>query len=348
MPSTAVYLVLPSRIALIAASLMLSGVSKSGSPAPRPITSRPAAFSSRALLVTAMVADGLMRASESARKAIVSGLRRGNGADRSSARREISSAGRSKDWLNSRSKLLNSEFRTQDSAFGIQPIEPLSTLPNLIEQVHLRLVDAIAEGTLAPGERLTQEQLADRLGVSRQPISHALQLLKRQGLVVEHGKRGLSVAPVDAIGIRDLYQVRAALDGLAPRLAAERIAASRAPKSAIDDFRAAFAAGSVLAADAGVHEWIEVDVAFHSSIYALSGNPVITETVAELWPHFKRCMGVALVSRERRKSVWEEHAMILEQILAGNPTGAMSAAVLHTEKAGTALYAELRKANDAA
>src|SRR5262249_1089549 len=71
MPSTAVYLdALPSRMALIAASLMFSGVSKSGSPAPSPITSRPAALSARALSVTVMVADGLMRMIWSARKAI--------------------------------------------------------------------------------------------------------------------------------------------------------------------------------------------------------------------------------------------------------------------------------------
>src|SRR5580692_1295150 len=71
-PSTAVYFDdLPSRIALIAASLMFSGVSKSGSPAPSPMTSRPASFSARALSVTAMVADGLMRMIWSAMKAIV-------------------------------------------------------------------------------------------------------------------------------------------------------------------------------------------------------------------------------------------------------------------------------------
>jgi DNA-binding GntR family transcriptional regulator len=237
----------------------------------------------------------------------------------------------------------------QNSTFGIlNSMEPLGTFPNLIDQVHLRLVDAIADGTLAPGERLTQEQLAERLGVSRQPISHALQFLKRQGLVVEHGKRGLSVAPVDAVGIRDLYQVRAALDGLAARLAAERIAADRAPAREVDDLRAQFAAGGALDAEASVHDWIAVDVGFHSSIYALSGNPVVTETVAGLWPHFKRCMGVALVSRERRKSVWAEHTIIIEQILAGSPQGALSAAVLHTEKAGTNLYAELRKVTEGA
>ena len=71
MPSTAVYFdARPLSIALIAASLMLSGVSKSGSPAPSPITSRPACFSARALSVTAMVGDGLMRLRVSDRNAI--------------------------------------------------------------------------------------------------------------------------------------------------------------------------------------------------------------------------------------------------------------------------------------
>src|SRR5262245_16022682 len=72
MPSTLVYLVSPRSIALMAASLMLAGVSKSGSPAPRPMTLRPAALSARALSVTAMAADGLMRFSASASRAIES------------------------------------------------------------------------------------------------------------------------------------------------------------------------------------------------------------------------------------------------------------------------------------
>ena len=71
MPSTAVYFeARPLSIALIAACLMLSGVSKSGSPAPSPITSRPACLSARALSVTAMVGDGLMRVMVSDRKAM--------------------------------------------------------------------------------------------------------------------------------------------------------------------------------------------------------------------------------------------------------------------------------------
>src|SRR5246127_961398 len=71
MPSTAVYLVFPASMAWIAASLMLAGVSKSGSPAPRPMTSRPAAFSARALSVTAIVADGFTRSSAADRNGII-------------------------------------------------------------------------------------------------------------------------------------------------------------------------------------------------------------------------------------------------------------------------------------
>src|SRR3954464_3416839 len=74
MPSTAVYLVLPASMAWIAASLMFAGVSKSGSPAPRPMTLRPAAFSARALSVTAMVADGFTRSSAADRNGIIVSL----------------------------------------------------------------------------------------------------------------------------------------------------------------------------------------------------------------------------------------------------------------------------------
>src|SRR5436853_6676143 len=78
MPPTSVYLVLPASMARIAASLMLAGVSKSGSPAPRPMTLRPAAFSARALSVTAMVADGFTRSSAADRNGIVISLQIAN------------------------------------------------------------------------------------------------------------------------------------------------------------------------------------------------------------------------------------------------------------------------------
>src|SRR5262245_15707411 len=166
-------------------------------------------------------------------------------------------------------RILNAVFDIPNSE---HPMEPLAPAPNLIEQVYVRLVDAIADGSLAPKQRLTQEEIAERLSVSRQPVSHALQILKRQGLMVELGKRGLVVAPVEPDRIRGLYQVRAALDGLASRLAAERVKARTAEPRELEALRSRLAAGGGSASDESVHEWIELDVAFHSAIYVLSGN----------------------------------------------------------------------------
>src|SRR5262245_36866167 len=127
-------------------------------------------------------------------------------------------------------------------------IEPLPTQPALIDQVHDRLVAAIADGTLAPGERLTQEDVAARLGVSRQPVSHALQVLKRRGLLQEAGKRGLVVAPLDGRRIRNLYQVRAAIEGLAASLAAARVRAGGLSRAEREELRTMVQAGTALAA----------------------------------------------------------------------------------------------------
>jgi len=103
-------------------------------------------------------------------------------------------------------------------------MQPLDPQPALIDRAYERLVEVIADGTLAPRQRIRQEELGRALGVSRQPISPALQLLKQQKLVEENGRRGLIVLEIDPDRVRDLYQVRSALAALAARLAAKRVA----------------------------------------------------------------------------------------------------------------------------
>src|SRR5260370_19599960 len=99
---------------------------------------------------------------------------------------------------------------------------PLDPLPNLIDQVYARILEAIIDRTLPPGQRIRQNELAEKLGVSRQPVSHALHLLHRQGLVAESGRRGFEVTQLDPQRIRELYEVRGAIDALAARLAPAR------------------------------------------------------------------------------------------------------------------------------
>src|ERR1700741_622680 len=100
---------------------------------------------------------------------------------------------------------------------------PLEPAPNLTEQVFARILEAIIDRTLPPGQRITQNELAEKLGVSRQPVSHALHLLHRQGLLAESGRRGFEVTQLDPLRIRQLYEVRGAIDALAARLAAGRV-----------------------------------------------------------------------------------------------------------------------------
>ena len=78
-------------------------------------------------------------------------------------------------------------FQNSDNS-GSNMLDPLSAEPALVDLVHDSLVEAISIGRLPPGERLTQERVAQLLDVSRQPVSHALQVLKHQGLVVRHGR----------------------------------------------------------------------------------------------------------------------------------------------------------------
>ncbi|MGE3067303.1 MAG: GntR family transcriptional regulator [Hyphomicrobiaceae bacterium] len=210
----------------------------------------------------------------------------------------------------------------------------LAIQPALIDQVHDRLLDAIADGTLPSGMRVTQESVASMLGVSRQPVSHALQVLKRKGFLVEHGKRSLQVAPLDAGRIRDLYLVREALDGLAARLAALRVKTGAASAEDRDAASAALAAGRKGSPRQSIAQLIASDVAFHSAIHRLSGNRAIAETVADQWPHFRRSMGLVLSVSGAQARYWEEHAAILGAILAGDAAAAEKLARRHTATAG--------------
>jgi DNA-binding GntR family transcriptional regulator len=97
----------------------------------------------------------------------------------------------------------------------------LESQPTLVEQVHKAILAEIAEGKLRTGERIIQEQIAQELGVSRQPVQQALVLLKNQGVLIDAPGRGLLVAPMDPQFVRKMYEMRSVIEGMAIRKAAE-------------------------------------------------------------------------------------------------------------------------------
>lgn len=213
-------------------------------------------------------------------------------------------------------------------------MQQLASPPALIDRAYERLLASIVDGTLAAGRRIRQEELAAMLGVSRQPISHALRLLKRQGLVEETGRRGLAVSGIDAARVREFYQVRTALDALAARLAASLVGAGEASAAERSAAQGALAAGLALGPQDPVSAYIEADVGFHTSLYRLAGNRALEETVGAQWPHMKRSMGAVLDDPEQRPLVWAEHSEILRLVLAGDGDAAEAAARHHTARAG--------------
>jgi DNA-binding GntR family transcriptional regulator len=181
-------------------------------------------------------------------------------------------------------------------------MKALSPSPNLVEQVQLVLIDEVVSGRLKPGERIIQEQLAAALGVSRQPVQQALLVLRNQGVLQDAPGRGLLVAPLSTDQVRQVYEIRTALEALACRRAAERITPELAEQG-----RALIQAGRAAAARGEVGALIAADLRFHEFIYAVSGNPLILSTMRSHWHTIQRVMGEVLLRDQQPRDSWDEH-----------------------------------------
>ncbi|MEP9369420.1 GntR family transcriptional regulator [Xanthobacter sp. VNH20] len=191
-------------------------------------------------------------------------------------------------------------------------METLAAPKRLVEQTYEVILDAICDGTLKPGERLTQEDIAARLNVSRQPVTHALVILRSQGFVIESGKRGVSVAPVQPELLKAIYEFRSAVEPLAAELATANLKPEHIRKGRDLVVRGR---NLVLANDQkGV---VHADMDFHSFIYDLSGNPLVIDTMRLNWQHLRRAMGEILSFPGLSIRVWREHEEILEAMIAG-------------------------------
>jgi DNA-binding GntR family transcriptional regulator len=189
----------------------------------------------------------------------------------------------------------------------------IETTPDLVDQVYRALLDAISEGSLAPGARITQEEIAEQLAVSRQPVLQALRLLKKDGFVLDAPGRGVLVAPLDAAWLGNVYQIRSALDALAARLAC---AGSYRVDSVL------MAQGRKAARGKNIKAMMDADMAFHTGIYQAANNPLIEQSAQLHWRHIRRAMGAVLQSSKVRDAVWDEHEQIAQAIAAKKPDAA--------------------------
>jgi DNA-binding GntR family transcriptional regulator len=147
----------------------------------------------------------------------------------------------------------------------------------LIERVETTLREAIVSGRLAPGSHLSVPEIARQLGVSRTPAREALLALERSGLVEVRPRRGAVVIAADRADLHELFELREALEGMAARLAAQRMADAdvAALHAVVDEHRVAIAAG-----DLDAH--VRLDQRFHHLIVAGAANQRLCGSVERL------------------------------------------------------------------
>ncbi len=139
----------------------------------------------------------------------------------------------------------------------------------------------ILDGTLKPGERVVELDVAAKLQVSRAPIREALWLLSRQGLVQISPHRGAAVTQLSAQDIRDIFEIREALETLAAR----RIRASKPPEAPLR-LEACLRAMEEAARARDMSRFSEADLLFHRELWDLAGNPHLGDVLGELSTRF--------------------------------------------------------------
>ncbi|MBX6342310.1 MAG: GntR family transcriptional regulator [Thermomicrobiaceae bacterium] len=209
---------------------------------------------------------------------------------------------------------------------AIGPIDRLGE--SLARSAYATLRDAITRGAIPPGARLREQDLAQRLGVSRTPVREALRQLSSEGLVRLVPGRGALVTDLDPRTLREIYAVRAALEGMAAGLAAGRIAP---PALGLLEGLVALMGDLVAAGDD--ERLREANQRFHATIAEESGNHYLARLLRDMEPQLERFRFIALRVPSRRAEAHREHVALFEAIRRGDAAEAERQARLHAERA---------------
>lgn len=187
------------------------------------------------------------------------------------------------------------------------------------------ILEAVDRGELAPGQRLVETELADRLGVSRTPVREALQRLEAHGIVARDG-RSLRVATLDHDQLGELYEVRRHVEGLAASLAARHAA----PEEIVllremveEDFRRID----------DPHALALSNRRFHRQLHRASHNRYLSQMLEAMRRSMVLLTVSTLAAPGRGRTSVEEHAAIVSALEARDETAARDAAELHISNA---------------
>lgn len=194
---------------------------------------------------------------------------------------------------------------------------------------HIR--DAILNGEMTPGTRLSVPDLARRLNVSRSPARESILRLLAEGLAVETPHRGASVANITNSDLRDIYSVRSVLEGLAARLIVlSGTALEDDLEKAVRNQRRAVEAQALDAVT-------EADLFFHTTLYRLSGNHRLEDSLLRMQNLVRLGMRTTMRIPGASWKALDEHEQILEAVKSGDADAAESCSRSHIDRLMAAL-----------
>ena len=196
------------------------------------------------------------------------------------------------------------------STTGYPGHRPRSRRP-LHEEAADRLRDMIVEGELAPGERVREQAVCDRLGLSRTPLREAMKVLAAEGLVTLQPNRGATVSDPSPADIADTFKVIGALEALAGELACERV-----KENEIAEIRVLHYQMALHQTRGELREYFRLNQRIHETLVELSGNNVLIEAHRQLGGRIRRQRFVANRSGERWEQAMQEHEQMLEALSA--------------------------------
>lgn len=202
------------------------------------------------------------------------------------------------------------------------------------------LRQAILRGELKPGERLMEIQLANKLGVSRTPIREAIRKLELEGLVLMIPRRGAEVAEITEKSLRDVLEVRKALEELAVQLACDKMQMEQIDdlKQAAKEFEATLKSGDVT-------KIAEADVKFHDVIYLATDNQRLISLLNNLREQMYRFRVEYLKREAFHGQLLSEHEQIIEDIVKRNKEAASKITSQHIDNQVEAVIDIIRTKN---
>ena len=192
---------------------------------------------------------------------------------------------------------------------GAPPGELAIERKTLHQRVYEVLLRMVADGTLPPGTQLDEQSLSARRGISRTPLRGAIARLSQEGLVVNLPYRGAFVRRFSAEEIDGLFEVRAAIEALAARKAAERMTAAE-----LDGVRAILDECHTALRDGDFAAYSAADARFHRALADASGNPTLVEMLESLRLRVQVLRDLANNEPGLRERTAEERVRILDAL----------------------------------